>query len=56
MGKKNRSFDIGCIVKWYVILINIGFERVNAKFLRSLDKDALKCVFSVYVAKMTMNA
>ena len=26
-------------------IINIGFERVNAKFLRSLDKDALKVFF-----------
>ena len=45
MGKKNRSFDIGSIVKWYVIYYKYSFERVNAKFLRSLDKDALKVFF-----------
>ena len=40
MLKKNRSFDIGCIVKWCVV-IKLGFEILNAIFFDIFDENAL---------------
>ena len=41
--KKNRNFDIRCIVKWRVKCYKIGFfYMLNAKKFKTLDGNALR--------------
>ena len=42
IGWENKSWDVGCVIKWYGIIDKVVFKIVKYNFLEKPDLNALR--------------